>query len=344
MVNILDCTIRDGSYVTKYMWDNDTLKTLVLGLSKAGVEYIEIGNGMGLGMYRKKTNAKSDKEYIDNTIKYKNNAKIGAFFIPTIGTYDDILNFKTEGGDFIRIGVNATETELALPYVEYAKKMGLEVFCNLMKTYSITIYQFAYAIKPLIESGADCIYIVDSAGGMTPQQVGDYCSVIREIYDISLGFHGHNNLLLANANSYMAAINGAKFVDGTLMSIGRGSGNAQIESMTALLQKEKMLYKNIDINILCDLSEKVICELQKKNKINIRQNIAIGLANFHDSNLPIAEKYAKKYNIETEVLISKVSKVNMVSPSDDLFHMVAFNIANNNQNSIINPKFYHKEL
>lgn len=343
MINILDCTIRDGSYATNYQWDNEVLVSLVSGLSRAGIPYIEVGNGTGLGMYRKVNEAKPDQEYFTHTIKYKNNSKIGVFFIPSIGSYDDILNFKNEGGDFIRIGINATETQQAIPYIEYAKQLGLEVFCNLMKTYAISVYQLAFASAPLINAGVDCIYIVDSAGGMTPQQVQDYFSAMHAIYDISLGFHGHNNLLMANANSYMAVRSGATFVDATLMSLGRGAGNAQIESLVALFQKTKMLREEIDVNMLCNLSDDIIHDIRKDQKANTRRNIVIGAANFHDSYLPIAEKYAQKYCINTEVLITEVSKVNMVNPSEDLFNLIASKIVNNTVHNIHYPKFCHKK-
>ena len=77
MINVLDCTIRDGSYATNYQWENNVLRDIVSTLEKAGIRYIEIGNGTGLGMYRNNSNAKSDDEYFENTIPYKGQAKIG---------------------------------------------------------------------------------------------------------------------------------------------------------------------------------------------------------------------------------------------------------------------------
>lgn len=342
MVNILDCTIRDGSYVTNYQWDNKHLQQIVDRLSKAGVPYIEIGNGTGLGMYRSNASAKNDKEYFENTIPYKNHSKIGAFFIPGIGNEEDIHRFKDEGGDFLRIGVNATEVVKALPYVKFAKNLGFEVFCNLMKSYSVTTYQLAYACSDLVDSGVDCIYIVDSAGGMTPIQVQEYFSAINKMYEVKLGFHGHNNLLLANGNSYMAAISGASFVDATLMTLGRGAGNAQLESLVALFQKDNLIDDSIDVKALCELSEEIIKEILDTQSVNLKRNIVIGVANFHDSYLNIAEKYAKKYNVDVDLLITEVSKINMVNPSEELFDLVASKITTNTISSIYFPKFYHK--
>ena len=72
----------------------------------------------------------------------------------------------------------------------------------------------------------DVFYIVDSSGSMLPSEVKDYIKVIKDYTDISIGFHGHNNLGMANANSYVALENGGKFVDGTLGGVGRSAGNA----------------------------------------------------------------------------------------------------------------------
>ena len=70
MVNVIDCTIRDGSYATGYQWDNNVLRDIVSTLDKAGIGYIEIGNGTGLGMYRNNSQAKPDNEYFDKGESY----------------------------------------------------------------------------------------------------------------------------------------------------------------------------------------------------------------------------------------------------------------------------------
>ena len=211
-----------------------------------------------------------------------------------------------------------------------------------MKSYSISTYQLAPSCSDLVNSAVDCIYIVDSAGGMTPMQIQKYFTAVKKLYDIKLGFHGHNNLLLANGNSYMAAINGASFVDATLMSLGRGAGNAQLESLVALFQKDRLINDSIDVKALCALSEEIIKEILNNQSVNLKRNIVIGVANFHDSYLHIAEKYAKKYNVEVDLLITEVSKVNMVNPSEELFDLIASKITTNTVSSIYFPKFYHK--
>lgn len=342
MIDILDCTIRDGSYATHYYWEASVLKDIVSSLSEIGIRYIEIGNGTGLGAYRNIQGALDDESYYKNTIPYKNQSLIGAFFIPGTGTKEDLLKFKEFGGDFIRIGTNATQTENALEYVRYAKLIGLMVTCNLMKTYVISVYQLAYRCYDLVSAGVDYIYIVDSAGGMLPDQVARYFSAMKLLYGVKLGFHGHNNLMLANANSLIAANNGASLVDASLMCLGRGAGNAQTESLVAILQKSGLMDTSIQVSKLSDLSQRVFSNFKGELSGNSKLEIAIGLANFHDSYFPLAEKFANLYGVETEAVIQKVSCINIVNPTAELFELAAKKIFEGAKNIAYFPKFSHK--
>lgn len=343
-MKILDCTIRDGSYATNYRWEPDIIQHIVRGLSEQGVSYIEIGNGTGLGAYRKFENAMSDDEYFQYAIPSKGTANIGAFFMPNVGTKDDILRLSDAGADFVRIGVNATETERAYEYIEYAKSLGLYVFTFFMKTYAISNYQFALSTQRLIEHQTDAIYIVDSAGCMLPSQVHKLVSDIRSFYDIPVGFHGHNNLLLANANSLAAAEAGAEFIDATLGGLGRGAGNAQLESLVAILQKAGYVSGDTNIYDLSDLYEQTIARRYNASvKGSSKREISEGATHFHSLFTGILERTAEKFKINPEQLMNEVCKINVVNPSEELFELAATNIVNGRDSAFFAPKFYHKK-
>ena len=47
----------------------------------------------------------------------------------------------------------------------------------------------------LMESyGADCVYVVDSAGALVPDGVRERVAKLKESLSINVGFHAHNNL------------------------------------------------------------------------------------------------------------------------------------------------------
>lgn len=320
-MNILDCTIRDGGHRLNNQWEEDTVRTIVSTLSSAGIRYIEIGNSHGLGCYNKKSCRLTDEDFMRICRPCKGDSLFGMFFLPDMGGKDEIKWFKENGGDFVRVGSVPTAIETVLEYISYAKSIGLFVSCNLMKTYTISKYGLAKLAKQVVDAGADCIYIVDSSGGMLPSQVEGYVRAIKEFYDISVGFHGHNNLLLANANALAALQAGAEFVDGTLQGLGRGGGNAHTESLIAICQKAYLLPNNCNVLELADKAEKVVGDLFHKG--NTKREINIGMLNFHDSFTYLLEKASKKYNVDPDMLMAEVCKINVIDPSEELFDLAA---------------------
>ena len=343
-VEILDCTIRDGSYVINGAWTHDDVSNIVRELSAAGFRYIEVGNGIGLGAHRKKVSSIcSDAEYVLAAAANKGKAKIGVFFIPGTGNVQDIEDFHANGGDFIRIGTNVSDSDDAEEYIQFAKKLGLEVGYNFMKSYTVPPYELCLRASRVERFGADCISLVDSAGGMMPKEVACYVSRMRECLEVKVGFHGHNNLLMANANSLAAIENGADVVDTTLMGMGRGAGNAQSETMLVLLKKAGFRVE-IDALKVSKISEKYILPKTSKLKGSDGLELVLGYALFHDSYLKLIDTYAEKHKIDYQDLIVEVSNINKENPSEQLIANVAQQLAEKRKVKVFFPKFYHKDV
>ena len=110
----------------------------------------------------------------------------------------------------------------------------------------------------LMESyGADCVYIVDSAGALVPEGVRERVAKLKESLSINVGFHAHNNLGFAIGNTIAALEAGANQVDGTLRGLGAGAGNAPTEVLVAVLNKMK-IETGINLTILMDTAEEII--------------------------------------------------------------------------------------
>jgi len=78
---------------------------------------------------------------------------------------------------------------------------------------------------------------MDSAGSYFPSDVKEKIGAIVNKITIPVGFHAHNNLGLAIANSIAAVEAGALLLDGTIKGFGAGAGNAQLEVLVAVLGK-----------------------------------------------------------------------------------------------------------
>ena len=344
IAEILDCTIRDGSYAAHYYWKPEVLKKIITTLSECGIRYIEIGNGTGMGAYRTINGALDDATYYANTIPYKGDAKIGSFFISNVGTEDDLKKFRDAGGDFVRVGCNATETHTAVATIRVAKQLGFMVCCNLMKTYAINRFELVHNVQCIVEAGADYIYVVDSAGSMLPEQVSEYMQAMHEFYPRTrLGFHGHNNLLLANANSLQAAQSGAQLIDATLCGLGRGAGNAQLESLAVIMQKAGARTDGYDVWKLADLAQDVLSEIHNL-KGSTKREIIVGAAQFHDSNTAMLEQVAAQYSVDSNQLMVEVCKINIINPSRELFEFAAQKLKEGQTVEHFAPRYYHKKM
>ena len=93
--------------------------------------------------------------------------------------------------------------------------------------------------------------MVDSFGGMTPQELTTIVKEVRANTTVPVGFHGHNNLQLALINTLTAIDLGFDYVDCTVLGMGRGAGNLNTELLLTYLNALQGL--EVDFNVLGDV-------------------------------------------------------------------------------------------
>jgi 4-hydroxy-2-oxovalerate aldolase len=324
---ILDCTIRDGSYVVDFQFTPEDTAVIAAGLESAGIEWIEIGHGLGLNAAAagKGNAAASDEAYVRAAAETLTRARWGTFFIPGIGRHEDLEMAAGYGMKFVRIGTNAPDIAQAEPFVQHARRLGLHVSVNLMKSYAVPPDRLVELSKLGESFGAQVVSLVDSAGTMLPEDVRTYISRMKDALVVDVGFHGHDNLALGMANVLAAIEAGAAVVDTTLQGIGRGGGNPVTEILVAILHKQGV-DTGIDLNRLMDLSQRVVQPLLK-GKGHDPLNITSGLAGFHSSALQIILKHAERHRIDPRELIVEVSGVDRVDVTETLVDAVAAEIS-----------------
>mgnify|MGYP001351939054 FL=1 len=305
---ILDCTLRDGSYVIDFQFNKNHTKKISSALANAKIKYIEIGHGIGLGAskagYGK--SAITDEEYCVSMSNAKiGESKWGMFCIPGIASIDDLLMTIDHGIDFIRIGTDIDKIEESKTFIEIAKKRGLTVFSNFMKSYKVSSKTFSSSANLSHQYGSDIIYIVDSAGTMTPNKVKEFAdNVMQSNENIKLGFHGHNNLGLGMGNCIAAIESGVKFVDSTLQGMGRSAGNVATEHLVCVLNNMN-LCNDIDPIQIMDIGEKLIRPLLY-NVGYSSLDITSGWKEFHSSHMKKILEVSKKNNLDPRRLISNL--------------------------------------
>lgn len=331
---ILDCTLRDGSYVIDFQFTKEDTSKITTSLSDAGFAYIEVGHGVGLGASSRGFDvaAATDKEYCEAAASsITRDSQWGVFCIPGIATLDDLEMAIDHGMNFVRIGTDVHKVDESLKFIELAKKKGLYVFANFMKSYVLEGRDFAKLVKKSADFGADCVYLVDSAGGMLPTQVRTFIKETFELDDkLVLGFHGHNNMGLGMANALVSIEEGVKFIDSSLQGFGRSAGNVPAEQLVCMLDLMGLNDRFDPINIM-DLGENLIRPLIMQRGLS-SLDITAGWSQFHSSFMPAILKIAKEERVDPRLLINEVCKVNKITSSADQLKSIAASI--NNSNSV----------
>jgi 4-hydroxy-2-oxovalerate aldolase len=314
-IEIFDATIRDGGYLNNYDFSLDKVEVICMGLEKNGVNWIEIGHGYGIGGERVFGKmAATDVEYLEKMQGKLKKAKLGMFANANLATKNDVDIASKYGLNFLRIGfigyMDPHPFNAALDLVEYVKSRGMLATINIVKTHMYTTKQLKGIAKDATRAGANMIYIVDSAGCMLPNQVTQITKNLKEVTDVKIGFHGHQNLTLAVANSIAAVQAGATFVDGTLLGIGRQPGNAQLELLVLALKKCGYTLE-IDELSLSNLAAKELQPILKESKGIKLDEIILSKFGMLNHAIPIAKELAKIEGLDYLDILDLVNKSNI---------------------------------
>ncbi len=341
-MKLLDTTLRDGSYAVNFKFDYEQTKKISQELDRSGVHFIECGHGVGIGASRAGygTAALSDEVYMEAVASSVHNAKWGMFLIPGIGKLDDIQTCSNFKMDFLRLGVSIDDYQKVYPYIDKAKSLGLITCVNFMKSYTRSEKSFEAASRCTIAQGADYIYLVDSAGNMTPKTVQRYC---ERISDLPFGFHAHNNLGLANANSLIASENGASLIDASLQGLGRSTGNAMTEQLVYLLQRAGD-WKDINALRILDIGDKYIKSLFTQCGTS-SLDIISGHCGFHSSYMNIVLSLSEEYCVDPRLVIERLCRITKSEAPEMLLREICAKLSLNgsklehDQHSMFNSYF-----
>lgn len=329
---ILECTLRDGSYVIDFQFTVNDTERIAQALDTAGFPYIEVGHGIGMGASEQGHHvaAATDVDYMVAASKSVKTGKWGMFCIPGIAKLDHLRLAADHGMDFVRIGTNITEVDSSESFIALARELGIEVCANFMKSYSLKPEEFARLAARSVGFGSQIVYLVDSAGGMLPNEVRTYIQAARsEIPNTAtLGFHGHNNLGLAVANSIVCTEEGVEIIDTSLQGFGRSAGNTPTEQFVSTLIRLG-LPVNVDPIEIMHLGETLIRPLIHRRGLS-SLDIAAGQAQFHSSYMPAILTTAKKHRIDPRLLIIELCKEDKINAPSHLLERIAIDLGMKN--------------
>ncbi len=336
---IMDVTCRDGSYINNFQISTIEQKNICQGLQKLGYHYTEIGHGMGIGAYRTRKALHTDEEYLCCAAEHMQNIHYGVFCIPGIATLDDVRLAADYGCNFIRIGCNVEDIDKTEQHIKLAKRLGMRVMSNYMKSYASTEEEFQTAVKKSEAWGSDTIYIVDSAGSMMPYDVDKYYEAIKKVSQLKVGFHGHDNIGMALQNSLRAVELGIDYIDCSLQKLGRSAGNTSLEHFTICLQKLGYELGIDEIELLL-MSKKYVYPLVKNKGIN-PIDTECGISGFHSSYLQAIHKISAKYEVNPLQLIREYCKYDQVNMDEQQAEQIAMQLEKDAESvNLVDFNFY----
>ncbi|MFW5886305.1 MAG: aldolase catalytic domain-containing protein [Bacteroidota bacterium] len=253
---ILDCTLRDGGYYTDWDFDDELVERYLKNMDNLPVDIIEIGyRSIPQKTYKGRFFYLPD--FVLDKIEKLGISKEIAIMLNEKDIRPEHLEKILPGlkpvVSLIRLAVNPENFDRAIDLAKAIKKQGFDVTFNLM--YMSKYYKDPDFLAKITQADGIVRYLnlVDSYGGMLPNQVKDLVEVVKSKCNVTLGYHGHNNMELAFANSLKALETGCQIVDGTITGIGRGAGNLKTELLLTHLASEGTV--NFNFNPLSGLVE-----------------------------------------------------------------------------------------
>lgn len=327
MVRLFDNTLRDGGNVVGHGFPISLTQSIIGALLEAGIPDIECGNCKGLGAYAKADakQAPSDEEYFEAVQPYLSRGRIGMFMLAKLADKELVRGAADAGLYFLRVGADAGDGAGSVKAVAAVKEAGLTCRYSLMKGYVLPAAELAKEAKLLQGAGVDRITIMDSAGTMFPDQTTEYVKALKDSVTIPVGFHGHSNLGLSQANALAAVAAGADEIDCGLLGMARSAGNCATELAAATLKREGYL-PEVDLFGLLHYLEDDLIPTMKPYHYHVAiapVELMLGLSGCHSSFLPMFRKVAQEEGVSRLKLIAEASTIDRKAPSESLLRDVA---------------------
>ena len=326
---ISDPTLRDGNHAVRHELSADQIAAYCKAADAAGVSIVEVGHGNGLGASSLQLGESATSDHIALATARANliTSKLGIHVIPGFATIERDLKPALElGVDVVRVASHCTEADICERHISYSRSMGVEVWGCLMMSHMISPALLLEQARKMESYGAEGIVFMDSSGHYIPDDVRQRVEILVNGLGIAVGFHAHNNLGMAIANSIAAANAGATLLDGCARGFGAGAGNAQLEVLVAVLNRMGYdtgvdLYKMLDA---ADLAEKLLIkEIPSISSVSV----VSGMAGVFSGFMKPVTRIAKEFNVDPRDVFFELGRRKIVAGQEDLILEVAKELA-----------------
>jgi 4-hydroxy 2-oxovalerate aldolase len=324
-VLISDPTLRDGNHAVRHKLTAKQIAAYCAAADAAGIPIVEVGHGNGIGASSLQLGEAECNDETTLKIARQNlkNSKLGIHVIPGFATIKNNLEMAIDlGVDVIRVASHCTEADITQRHIEFSRKQDKVVYGVLMMSHMASKQILLEEARKMESYGAQGIIIMDSSGNYLPSDVKERVETLVKGLTVPVGFHAHNNLGMAIANSIAALESGAEILDGCARGFGAGAGNAQLEVLVAVLHRMGYqtginFYKLLDAS---DLAEEQLMEILPSIS---SLSVVSGLAGVFSGFMKPVSRIAQKYNLDPRDIFFELGKRKIVAGQEDFIMEVA---------------------
>ena len=268
IIKILDCTLRDGGIVTDFYYGKSIIQSVVDGLYRANVDYIELGY---LDSEVKRTEDYVVYNHIEEMEGIIPKDRKGIHFVAMcdVGKFNlyEIRPRRTEYIDGVRIAFYKHQIEDAVHTAEVFHTNGYRIYIQPMVTGSYREDEFVAMCKRFLHLKPEGFAIVDSFGYMDIKMFSFYYAILSELLapETLMFFHSHNNTnqSLTVAQYILSNVRDHDFViDASMMGIGKCAGNLHTEHLVKAYNTT--LGGSYNVDVILDTIAKYIAPLKEK--------------------------------------------------------------------------------
>ncbi|MEE8600635.1 4-hydroxy-2-oxovalerate aldolase [Euzebya tangerina] len=324
---LTDSTLRDGSHAVSHQFTVDQVRTVVGALDRAGVPVIEVthGDGMGGSSFNYGFSHTPETDLLKVAVETATTSKIAVLFVPGIGVKDDLREAADIGVSIARIATHCTEADISEQHIALTKELGMEAVGFLMMSHMTSPEDLAEQARMSADFGADCVYVVDSAGALTMDGFKRRVAAVKSVVDIDVGVHAHNNLSLAVGNSMAALEEGVDQIDGCTTGLGAGAGNCPTEVLVATCEKSGIA-TGVDPFAMMDAAEEAVRPIRPEMGVIDRDGLMLGYAGVYGSFLLHAKRASERYEVPTQDILLELGRRGMVGGQEDMIIDVALQL------------------
>ena len=252
-VELLDCTLRDGAYITDSYFGVAAIRGIISHLMEAGADIIECG-----WLKDKPCEEGSTFYHVPADLeKYIADKRKNTEFVAMIDwdRYDvsAIPQYDGKSIDAVRVVFPHGKHKEGIAVGQKIRDNGYRVYFQAANTLAYSDEDLEELAKAMNGFKPVALSVVDTFGAMFEEDVDRIIGVLNKNLDkdIKMGFHAHNNQQLAFSLTMhfvdkMSEYDRACIADATLCGMGRGAGNATTELVASYLNRKQDCSYDLD--------------------------------------------------------------------------------------------------